>query len=69
MEGYPGGYHDSHIKRINASQMYQITQGDYMERYVKPYGDREKLVKQKWIDYFDLVQDNFAEEVSICTPR
>lgn len=46
---YPNGYHDPHIKRINASQMYLITANRFMKKYIAEKSSREKEIKQKWI--------------------
>lgn len=58
---------DSHVKRINGSQMYQVSARDRIVKF-RAYGSREKSIKERWLEHFSFNENNFIDEVFICRP-
>lgn len=58
---------EPNIKRLTPSQMYQISAGERKIKYLA-IRNGEKDIRERWVEYFSLSSENFAEEVVICRP-
>lgn len=58
---------DDHIKRINASQIHQVSAGERKIKFVG-HGSREAEIKEKWLEQFGFDGTVFVDEVPICRP-